>query len=206
MTIPYHIGNATNVYLVSSGERGAGPFIYRGDFISDLNNSDDSFEVTYVIGGYFEGDEYGNYRYQVMDEFGDVYYEKYTLQKDHVDYVALDGVDKVPVYSEYIDFDGAAKEFYSPRYGLYRTGNTANIIRMTSGEFWTRKNGDGYSYANDAYLTKEEYLTGFSLPPKVDVNVTIDRGGVSAFEKHYKLSECNTMQDLVNYGNNFFNI
>jgi len=29
---------------------------------------------------------------------------------------------------------------------------------------------------------------------------------VSAFEKHYKLSECNTMQDLVNYGNNFFNI
>ena len=206
MTIPYHIGNATNVYLVSSGESGVGPFIYRGDFINDLNNSDDSFEVTYVIGGYFEGDEYGNYRYQVMDEFGDVYYEKYTLQKDHVDYVALDGVDKVPVYSEYIDFDGAAKEFYSPRYGLYRTGNTANIVRMTSGEIWARKDGDGYSYANDAYLTKEEYLTGFSLPPKVDVNVTIDRGGVSAFEKHYKLSECNTMQDLVNYGNNFFNI
>ena len=115
-------------------------------------------------------------------------------------------VDNVPVYSDYIDFDGAAKEFYSPRYGLYRTGNTANIIRMTSGEFWIRKDGDGYSYANDAYLTKEEYLTTFSLPPKVDVNVTIDRGGVSAFEKHYKLSECNTMQDLVNYGNNFFNI
>ena len=60
--------------------------------------------------------------------------------------------------------------------------------------------------ASDAYLTKEEYLTGFSLPPKIDVNVTVDRGGVSAFEKHYKLSECNTMQDLVNYGNNFFNI
>ena len=77
---------------------------------------------------------------------------------------------------------------------------------MTSGEYWARKDGDGYSYANDAYLTKEDYLTNFSLPPKVDVNVTIDRGGVSAFEKHYKLSECNTMQDLVNYGNNFFNI
>lgn len=206
MTIPYHIGNATNVYLVSSGETGAGPFIYRGDFINDLNIGNDSFEVTYVIGGYFEGDERGNYLNQVMEELGDVYYEKYSLQKDHVDYVALDGVDKVPVYSEYINFDGAVKEFYSPRYDLYRTGNTANIIKMASGEYWVRKNSDGYSYANDAYLTKEDYLTNFSLPPKVDVNVTIDRGGVSTFEKHYKLSECNTMQDLVNYGNNFFNI
>ena len=206
MATPYHIGNATNVYLVSSGDNGDGPFIYRGDFIIGLNAGDTTFEVTYVIGGYFEGDEYGNYINQVRNESGDVYYEKYSLQRDHVDYVALDGVDKVPVYSEYINFDGAAKEFYSPRYDLYRTGNTANIIKMTSGEYWVRKDRDGYSYANDAYLTKEDYLTNFSLPPKVDVNVTIDRGGVSAFEKHYKLSECNTMQDLVNYGNNFFNI
>ena len=206
MTIPYHVGNATNVYLVSSGDNGNGPYIYKGDFIIGIKSANTSFEATYVIGGYFEGDEYGKYINQVRNESGDVYYEKYNLQKDHVDLVALDGVDNVPVYSDYIDFDGAAKEFYSPRYGLYRTGNTANIIRMTSGEFWIRKDGDGYSYANDAYLTKEEYLTTFSLPPKVDVNVTIDRGGVSAFEKHYKLSECNTMQDLVNYGNNFFNI
>jgi hypothetical protein len=42
------------------------------------------------------------------------------------------------------------------------------------------------------------------MPPKVDVNVTIDRGGVSVFEKHYKLAECNTMQDLQNYHNGEF--
>jgi hypothetical protein len=71
---------------------------------------------------------------------------------------------------------------------------------MTTGEIWNEE--DAY----DAYLTKEEYLINFSLPPKTDVNVTIDRGGVSAFEKHYKLSECNTMSDLINYGNNFFNL
>ena len=129
---------------------------------------------------------------------GDVYYEKYTIQSGHVDYVALDGVDNVPIYSDYIDFDGAAKEFYSPRYNLYRTGNTANIVSAATGDVWRKE------FAYDAYLTKEDYLTNFSLPPKVDVNVTIDRGGVSAFEKHYKLSECNTMQDLVNYGNHYF--
>ena len=203
MTIPYKKGNTANVYLVQSGTSGGTDWVYRGDFIDTISSGNSVFEATYVIGGYYSGDSGGNFISPVTGT-GDIYREKYTLQKGHVDYVALDGVDNVPVYSDYIDFDGAAKEFYSPRYGLYRTGNTANIISATSGEFWVKK--DDGSYANDAYLAKEEYLTAFSLPPKVDVNVTIDRGGASAFEKHYKLSECNTMQDLTNYGNNFFNI
>lgn len=203
MTIPYKKGNTANVYLVQSGTTGGADWVYRGDFIDTISSGNSVFEATYVIGGYYSGDSGGNFISAVTGT-GDIYREKYTLQEEHVDYVALDGVDNVPVYSDYIDFDGAAKEFYSPRYGLYRTGNTANIISATSGEFWVKK--DDGSYANDAYLAKEEYLTAFSLPPKVDVNVTIDRGGASAFEKHYKLSECNTMQDLTNYGNNFFNI
>ena len=207
MTIPYKVGNATNVYLVDAGPEGKGPFLYRGDFIIGLTADTSTFKVKYVIGGYFNGDEKGNFISWARQEIGDIYYEEYDLDREHVDYVALDGVDKVPVYSEYIDFPGASKEFYSPIYDLYRTGNTANIIRLTSGDIWSK---DFYNppvwSTYDAYLAKEEYLTNFSLPPKVDVNVTVDRGGVSAFEKHYKLSECNTMQDLVNYGNNFFNI
>lgn len=196
MTIPYKVGNATNIYLADSAES-----IYRGDFIIDASSADGkTFKVTYVVGGYFSAGTNGNYLGWVHQESGDVYYEEYGLDKTHVDYVALDGVDNVPVWSEYIDFEGAAKEFYSTRYGLTRTGNTATIVRLTSGDIWNK------DFAYDAYLTKEEYLTGFSLPPKADVNVTVDRGGVSAFEKHYKLTECNTMQDLVNYGNNFFNI
>lgn len=195
MKIPYKVGNVTNVYLVDSAES-----IYRGDFIIGLTAASKTFKVKYVIGGYFIGDVNGNYLSWTHLESGDVYYEEYVLDETHVDYVALDGVDNVPVWSKYIDFQGAAKEFYSTRYGLTRTGNTANIIRLTSGDIWNK------DFAYDAYLTKEEYLTGFSLPPKADVNVTVDRGGVSAFEKHYKLSECNTMQDLVNHGNNFFNL
>lgn len=35
-------------------------------------------------------------------------------------------------------------------------------------------------------------------------DVVIDRGFVSAFEMHYKLGEINTMEDMENYGNNFF--
>lgn len=198
MTVPYEVGNTTNVYLVSSGD--GSEYIYRGDFIIGVSAGTEEFnvfEVEYVIGGYFKGTENGEYIERYGDE-GDVYYEKHQFDARHVDYVALDGVDNVPVWSEYVDFNADAKEFYSPRYNLYRTGNTANIISMGTGNIWDK------DFAYDAYLTKEDYLTNFSLPPKVDVNVTVDRGGVSAFEKHYKLAECNTMQDLENYHNGEF--
>ena len=201
MKLPYSAGNATNIYLYDEEEN-----IYRADFISSVTISNKEVEIVYIVGGYYKANSDGKYAGRVYTNSGDVYYEKHTYDSSHVDYVTLDGVDNVPIYSQYIDFDADAKEIYSPIYNLYRTGNTANIIEATTGEEWTKLNEEGKSYAYDAYLTKEEYLTNFSLPPKVDVNVTIDRGGVSAFEKHYKLSECNTMQDLVNYGNNFFNL
>lgn len=200
MTNQYMVGNATNLYCDESGET------WRGDIIVSANTDEISgvtyFETIYAIGAYLTFDGSG-YTYE---SDGDIYYEKHVFDDKHCDYVKLDGVDNVPVWSEYVDFVGDEKEFYSTRYNLYRTGNTANIIEATTGEEWTKEDGDGLSYAYDAYLTKEEYLINFSLPPKVDVNVTIDRGGLSAFESHYKLSECNTMQDLVNYGNNFFNL
>jgi hypothetical protein len=200
MEIPFAKGNTTNVYLVSSGPDGMGPYIYRGDFITSVDTSGGKIKVYYVVGGFFNGEKDGKYINQVHPESGDLYYEEYVLDEGHVDLVPLDGVDNVPVYSRYVDFEGSAKEFYSPRYNLTRTGNTATIKKLTTFDVWNK------NFAYDAYLTKEDYLTGFSLPPKTNVNVTIDRGGVSVFEKHYKLAECNTMQDLVNYGNNFFNL
>lgn len=192
MTLPYATGNTANLYLVD-GET----HLYRGDYISGIDRSTYPGEVvfTYVVGGYFYMDDDGN----VTPAFGgDIYKERYVVDTGHVETAVIDGVDGVPVYSEYIDFDGAAEEFYSPRYNLYRTGNTACVVEMDTAAIWDP------DFSFDAYLTKEEYLTGFSMPPKVDVNVTVDRGGVSAFERHYKLAECNTMQDLMQYNNSEF--
>ena len=192
MTLPYATGNTANLYLVDEETH-----LYRGDYISGIDRSTYPGEVvfTYVVGGYFYMDDDDN----VVPAFGgDIYKERYAVDSGHVETAVIDGVDGVPVYSEYIDFDGAAEEFYSPRYNLYRTGNTACIVEMDTAAIWDPQ------FSFDAYLTKEEYLTGFSMPPKVDVNVTVDRGGVSAFERHYKLAECNTMQDLMQYNNSEF--
>lgn len=193
MTLPYSAGNTTNVYVEDESN-----LTYRGDFILPgyPKISDNEVEIKYVIGGRFRGTSDGKFVGYI--DGGDVYYEKHRYDSAHLVYVALDGVGNVPIYSEYIDFEGDIEEFYSPVYNLYRTGTTASIIDFKTGEVWNK------DFAYDAYLTKEDYLINFSMPPKVDVNVTIDRGGVSAFEKHYKLSECNTMQDLEQYGNHYF--
>ena len=42
--------------------------------------------------------------------------------------------------------------------------------------------------------------------PKYNINLTYNRGNAAAWENHFKLSECNTLEDLENYGNNFFNL
>lgn len=193
MKIPYEEGNIVNAYCYDLGENK-----YRGDILLEVNEPEDDGKITfrYVLGGYFNsnGDGTGTY----IEGTGDEYYEEHTYIKTYRMEVPLDGVDNVPVWVHYIDFEADAEEFYSPRFNLTRTGNTATLTAYTSGEIWN----SGYSY--DAYLTKEEYLTCFSSPPKVDVNVTIDRGGVSAFERHYKLSECNTMQDLEQHSNGAF--
>ena len=203
MEKPYEIGNAANVYFYKETSEG---LVYRGDFIIEtaITTDDETefFEVRYVIGGYFYGDDEGDFVEYIGG--GDIYYEKHVFIGNHLISVDIDGVDNVPVYTEYIDFAGDSKEFYSTRYNLYRTGNTANIISMTTGNEWTKRDGDGNGYAYDAYLVKEDYLTNFSLPPTVDVDVTIDRGGASAFERHYNLSECNTMRDLEQYRNGYF--
>lgn len=192
MKIPYEEGNIVNAYYDLTENK------YRGDILLEVNEPEDDGKITfrYALGGYFNsnGDGTGTY----IEGTGDEYYEEHTYKKAYTIEIPLDGVDNVPVWVNYIDFEADAEEFYSPRFNLTRTGNTALLTAYTSGEIWN----SGYSY--DVYLTKEEYLTCFSSPPKVDVNVTIDRGGVSAFERHYKLSECNTMQDLEQHSNGAF--
>ena len=190
--------NYTNAYCVKKNDDGKCTK-YCGDYIDRITKTSNSITFRYVIGGYFTLDSQKRLFSSGKLGGGDIYEETYSYSPTHLGYYDLDGVQNVPVYSEYIDFQGAAKEFYSPRLNLTRTGNTATIVEVNkTGAVWT----SGFSY--DAYLTKEDYLINFSSPPEVDVNVTIDRGGVSAFERHYKLCECNTMQDLENYANGWF--
>ena len=73
-------------------------------------------------------------------------------------------------------------------------------MSLPTGEVWN------YGEASSSPVIKKEYLNHISEEPIIDVDVEFDRGNATAFENHFKLSECNTFEDIENYGNNYFNL
>ena len=54
--------------------------------------------------------------------------------------------------------------------------------------------------------TKEEMKMGWVFDPKINVNVFIDRGQNSVFDKFLRLSEVNNNDELLDYDNNYFKV
>ena len=83
---------------------------------------------------------------------------------------------------------------------MYRTTNRAEIVGMEVGTLFNSE-----SMMMAPLITKDG-SNSFSDDPKKVLDVTFNRGAAAAFESHFKLSECNTFEDLANYGNNHFNL
>lgn len=107
-----------------------------------------------------------------------------------------------PTYVTYkeIDFNNKLVTIYNKDFGLSREGNLAEIQGLPTGEIWNKDE------AISSPVIKKEYLNHISEEPIIGVDVTFDRGNASAFENHFKLAECNTYEDIENYGNNYFNL
>ena len=54
--------------------------------------------------------------------------------------------------------------------------------------------------------TKEELKMGWVFDPKINVNVFINRGQNSVFDKFLRLSEVNNNDELLDYDNNYFKV
>jgi hypothetical protein len=59
---------------------------------------------------------------------------------------------------------------------------------------------------NLSKINKIEYLMGIIDNPNINNTLFIDRGNNAAWENHLKLNEIRTLDQLVTYGNGFFNI
>ena len=68
--------------------------------------------------------------------------------------------------------------------------------------------GEGFNMTNTSLsgLTKEEYLFGSIFPPEVKSDVFIDRGVINVTDKHLRLSEVKTLNELARYGNGFYTL
>ncbi len=170
--------------------------IYMGDFIDIINDSQGIWTIEYVIGGLFTTTNATSY----IPKTGVRYRESYPITKKQSIITFMDGSENVQVFYDALDMDSYKTVVYSEEYGLFRKANRAEVIGMEVG---TMFNEDRMIMA--PIFTKEGSSSFIDDPKKV-FDITFNRGAAAAFESHFKLSECNTFEDLKNYGNNHFNL
>lgn len=164
-----------------------------GDYIYEAKINQEKNKVTfsYVLGADIKDDE-------IVKNTGIVYEEILNYVKTSAKTI-VDGFECV-VWYENIDLDSNLKTIYNEEYGMYVDVRIAHIKGMVIGDVW-REN-----IATSLPLFSKENSNSLYDNPKIDINLTFNRGNAAGWEKHFKLSECNTMRDLENYGNNYFNI
>lgn len=192
---PARIPFSENVIFNQDVSEYEGESTYTGDLISAITINDNYIEFIYVIGAVFSGETYTNY------SGGTIYKETYPYLTNVEGEIDIDGFSGISYWYNYVDFDGTKQQIINKDFNLTKEVNIADIVGMTTGDVW-RKDGSVYN----SPLIKEDYLMGITMNPVTDIDVEIDRGNAAAFERHFRLSECNTLQDLEENGNGFYTI
>ena len=199
------------VQAMLSGASTGGSYYF---YVKYKNDEETPMTIPFTV-GVVDGNGISNISYDsdfVTFEYyyNDIQYkETYKYNTGQTMEIVLDGYENITIYYNEIDYDFTKQTIYNKHYGMYREGNLADIVQYREGHVWRDDKSNGYVASAEtinAPIFKEEYLLGISSTFKADVNVTINRGNAAAFERHFKLSECNTMEDLENYGNNIFNL
>ena len=167
-----------------------GTIVYDKVFSIDYTNKDSA------IVKYAKGITYGD-----NEETSGIHYEEilpYKLNKKAK--IPVDGVYVAEIYYDELDVDSNKISVVSEEYRLSRLTNIARITGMEVGTQWNEKG------AVNALLITKDGSEGLQEEPRYNINLLFNRGNAAANESHFKLSECNSLEDLENYGNNFFNI
>lgn len=205
-----------------------------GDIITDIETNTEERELTftYYTGAHLkakgtqETDDDGNTIYYYNDfvidteseyskNCGIKYTEVYYYEEDSETEKLINGDIEDITFNEYITDENEIKRFTDGVFPFY-TGNS-NLsynkridTKTTSISYLNTELEYTKTYDIDVFnadIFKEDYLMGIHFKPYVKDDVNIDRGKNAAFERHIKLGEVKTMQDMENYQNGgFFNI
>lgn len=189
MEIPY------KKELVLNKEEANGEF--RGDFIKEITISNNIISFDYIIGAKFTNN---TYNISTATE-GIEYKESYGYEEAVKDTFNVDGFENVDYWYNKIDFDDVKTQIYNSEFNMTTEDNITNIQKIIGGDVW-RMDGS----VENTPVIKQDYLMGVAFDSKVELDVEINRGNAAAFERHLRLSECNSMQDLEEIGNNMYDL
>lgn len=191
LKIPYIEGQAYNISKVSDDK------CYGDYIISIANPTSETIEIDYNIGGNVDCISGSPITDESIEKHGITLKETYLYYPNSQYKVKFNNIEFYIDY-EKIDFEGKKTTAYSNDLGLER--NDVLLAKVTGLYV------DDFSGITKSILFKKEDYNGLKFAPKENINIEINRGSAAAFEPHFKLSECNTMEDLENYGNNYFNL
>ena len=158
--------------------------------VTNIDIADDMIVIDYVIGATV-GDD--------IEKSGIHYEDTYNYYGNVIIKTVVDGVYDAEILYEKTGLS-TQRKVYSDDVNAYRMCNIAEIFGMEVGTQWTNESSvRAYLFTDDIFDNLMEY-------PKIMVDISYNRGNAAAWEKHFKLSECNTFEDLENYGNNYFNL
>lgn len=88
------------------------------------------------------------------------------------------------------------------------TGNTLNYSDVNNTQSIISYTTSGLTSENSISgpKIKLDYLIGVINEPKINIDVFIDRGSNASFDRHIKLGDVKSLNDLENYGNGYFKI
>lgn len=180
LKLPYIENEPLNIETCDDGT-----IIY--DYIkSIIPKENDIYEIKYIIGAISGETDSG------------ILYKEELKYISGITHVWIDGIIEGDLYYETLDYNTNSKTIYNNEYKIETNVRIAKIIKMDVGNIFK----DRYKYP----LISIEGTESLYSIPKLDSDIVFNRGNGAGWEKHFKLTECNTFQDLENYGNNVFNL
>lgn len=96
-----------------------------------------------------------------------------------------------------------------------KNDNNLGTENQTTGLYYIDDNGTTVTYTSQGInetnsslsaISKKEFLMGIISNPQIKNDVFINRGQTSVTEHHLRLSEIESLEHLVNYGNGYYNV
>lgn len=200
--ITFGIPYSSNTYFDMT-ETVDDPHLYIGNYIPYNGVSIDSGICTihYVMGGKAGYDNHYNPPfYELPRDTGTHYVEQIPIYQNMQKKIDIDNFVDVDFFYDELDFEATKELVYSDDYRMYRYANIATLEGMEVAAVWTS------GTAMTAKLFTKESTSNMLFMPIEIPNIEVDRGNATAFESYFKLGECNSFEDLRQYGNNFFNL
>lgn len=195
--LPYQSDTYFDMEYITTDDTGD---LYVGNYIppSGVTIESGVCTINYVVGGRAYYDTQTSAYTPVYDS-GIHYIESYPYVTGYK-LITLDGHKDLDFYYETLKYDANLETAVYEEYNKTRQVRRAHIVGMEVGTTWTSGNSIVAPIFTDEFTSLQQYDS------KTIMDISIDRGIAAAFETNYKLGECNTIEDLENYSNNFFKI